>query len=111
MSKWARTKGHSFERLIAASLRLVFPGARRQLEYHSRDAKGIDIQECGPYRIQCKKLKSYASVNTIKEVQCDRELGDIPVLVTAGDNLEPVAVLFYSDFLRLVKDARQVAKS
>lgn len=100
---YARTKGHSFEREIAIELREIFPHARRQLEYHARDAKGIDIANTGDFKIQCKKLKRYASVNTILEVQCDKSLGDIPVLITAGDNQPKVAVLYFDDFLRMVK--------
>ncbi len=104
MSKLSRTKGHSFERKIASECREIgFPEARRQLEYHEDDAKGVDIQGTGCFKIQCKKLKAYVSINTIKEVQCDREK-EIPILVTAGDGLEPMAVISWSDLKLLIKN-------
>lgn len=103
MGKLSRTKGHSFEREIASRLRVVFPEARRQLEYHQRDARGVDLQQTGDYRFQCKRGRGYASVNTIGEIQCERLLGEIPVLVTQGDHAEPMAVIPFDDFLELLK--------
>jgi len=99
----ARAKGLTFEREIAIRLRAIFPAARRQLEFQVQDARGVDIQGADPYKIQCKKLAKYVSINTIKEIQCDREFGDVPVLVTAGDNEEAMAVLPFSDLLKLLK--------
>lgn len=107
MGKWSRRKGHDFEREVAQALRVVFPGARRQLEYHARDARGIDIQETGEFRFQCKRLEKYASVNTIEEIQCDRVFGDVPVLVTAGNGKEWMAVLPFDDLLRLIQAAQK----
>lgn len=99
----SRQKGHAFEREVAIALRHIFPNARRHLEYQDAEANGVDLVETGPYKIQCKKFKDYAPVNTIREVECDREiLGDVPVLVTAGDNKSAMAVLYFDDFLRLV---------
>lgn len=98
----ARRKGHQFERDIAIRLRLKFPNARRQLEYQIDDCKGVDIQNTGRYKIQCKKMRKYAPITAIFEVKCERGLGDIPVLVTAGDGLEPMAILPLEEFLRLL---------
>lgn len=104
----SRRKGHQFEREMAIALRKIFPGARRQLEYHSRDARGVDLQETGPYRIQCKKLQKYAPIERIFEVQYDcRE--EVPVLITAGDSRPPMVVLPLTEFLRLLETASSVA--
>ena len=101
MGKLSRTKGHAFERKIAAALRKFFPNARRELEYQI-GGLGIDLAETGPFKIQCKKRKTYASVATIGEVKCDRMLGDIPVLVTAGDNEPAMVVLHFEDWLAML---------
>ncbi len=101
MSKLSRTKGHSFERNVAIALRHLFPDCRRHLEYHAREANGVDLIETGPYRFQCKKKKKYASVSTIKEIQCNRET-EIPVVVTAGDNEEWMAILPFSELVKLI---------
>lgn len=107
MSAYSRRKGHSFERAVASVLRELFPDARRQLEYHSADALGVDLQHTGEYRFQCKKLKKYASITAIKEVQCARELGEIPILVTAADNEEWMAVIPFKDLIRLIERAKR----
>lgn len=108
MGAWSRNKGHSFERQLAIWLRPIFPKARRHLEYQDAEANGCDLVETGRFRFQCKKLKAYASVNTIKEVQCDRALGDIPVLVTAADREPAMAILHLEDLIEILagKDVR-----
>lgn len=103
MGKMSRTKGHGFERAVAIELRKVFPNAKRQLEYQIDDCIGVDIANTGKFKIQCKKLRKYASVNTINEVQCAKELGDVPILVTAADNAPWVAILHFDDLLRLIE--------
>lgn len=98
----SRQKGHQFERDVAIALRCVFPEARRQLEYHSADANGVDIMETGHYRFQCKKLKDYAPINRIEEVTHDPSIGEIPVLVTAADGKPAMAVLPFTDLIALL---------
>lgn len=103
--KHARTKGHSFERFIAQCLRVaeVFPEARRQLEYHIDDCKGVDLVNTGIYKLQCKKLKKYAPLSAIKEIECDELLGDVPVLVTQGDRERILVCLPFEEWVRLVR--------
>jgi hypothetical protein len=98
----ARRKGLAFEREIANRLKEVFPDARRHLENHEDDAaNGADLIHTGSYRFQLKKLKAYAPINAIKQVV--PEFGQVPILVTAGDFLEPMAVLPFDELLRLLK--------
>lgn len=105
MGKKSRTKGHAFERQVAAAFRAVFPGARRQLEYHEDDCRGVDLADTGRYKVQCKRFKDYAPLSRIEEVQCDELLGDVPVLVTAGDRRRALACLPLEEFLDLLKRA------
>lgn len=101
-----RQKGHSFEREIAIALRVVFPNARRHLENHKDDAaKGIDIVGTGVYKIQCKRLRKPAPLSMIKQVKCNELLGDVPVLITKGDNDRILACLPFEEFLRLLRQA------
>lgn len=106
MGKASRVKGFAFERKIAIALRVVWPNARRHLEYQDAVCFGVDIAETDQWKFQCKKLKSYASVNTINEVKCDRMIGEVPVLVTAGDNLEAMAVLPFDELVRLLQNQK-----
>lgn len=101
--KGCRTKGHSFERWVAESLRHIFPDAKRHLEYQAREANGRDIDYTGDYLFQCKRGRRYAALSAIKEVQICPIDGGVPVLVTKGDNEQPLACLPFSDFLRLLK--------
>ncbi len=98
----SRTKGHSFEREMAIAFREIYPLARRHLENHAMDANGVDLDNTGPWKIQCKRYKKYAPLSCIEEVQCDREKGEIPVLIAAADRKETLAVIPLTEFLRLV---------
>lgn len=102
----ARTKGHSFEREIAIQLRDIFPKARRHLEYQDAEANGVDLVETGRFRIQCKRLKKYASLTMIEEIQSDELSGEVPVLVTQGDGKPVLVALPLADFLCLLRDSR-----
>src|SRR5690606_25493463 len=104
--KGCRAKGHSFERWVAKKLRKVFPKARRHLEYQQSQAQGIDIDETGIYRIQCKRGRRYAPLTKIEEIQLCPIEGGIPVLVTKADNKEPIACLPFDHFLHLVKNQK-----
>lgn len=101
--KGCRTKGHSFERWVAETLRKIYPDAKRHLEYQAREADGRDIDHTGQYLIQCKRNKKYASLSAIKEIQIDPIECGVPVLITKGDNEEPLACLPYSHFLKLLR--------
>ncbi len=83
--------------------RAGWKSARRQMEFHHKDAKGIDLQHTEPFKVQCKKTAKYVPISTIAEIQCDRIFGDVPVLVAAGNNQEPMAILPLSDFMRLAR--------
>lgn len=101
IGKLARRKGHQFEREVAIAFRKIFPDARRHLEYQDAEANGVDLVETGHFKIQCKRGRKYASITAIEEIECDAWLGDIPVLVTQGDDKPPVVVMPLEDFLRL----------
>ena len=104
MSKAARRKGISFEQEIARRFQQVgYKQARRHLEVQMQESgTGIDLLGTGPFRVQCKKTKKYVSLNTIKEIVSEREFGDIPVLIAAGDHQEPLATMYLDDFFRMV---------
>jgi hypothetical protein len=104
--KASRRKGHQFERDCANAFREIFPNAKRNLEYQLDACYGVDLANTGDYRIQCKKLKKYASISKIEEVKCDRVLGEVPVLITAGDGKEPMAVLPLQEFLNLLSASK-----
>jgi len=104
-SRAARAKGHTFERECAIMLREFYPDARRLLENHRDDARGVDLLHTGRLRIQCKRRIDYSPVSTIAEIQCDELIaGEIPLLVTSGDGKRPMVVLSLSDFIAFLRD-------
>lgn len=98
-----RRKGHQFERDVALLFRTIFPEAKRHLETRRSDVTGVDLDHTGIFRIQCKRGKNYAPLSKIFEVQIDPMEGGVPVLVTKGDELEPLAALPLSDFLTILR--------
>lgn len=106
MGSKSRNKGHAFERWCAKRLRRIFPRARRQLEFQKDvAAEGVDIAHTGRYRIQCKKFKRYVNPSMIRQIKICPIEGGCPVLVTAGDRSEALAVLPFEEFLALVRIA------
>lgn len=106
-----RTKGHSFERWVASEMRKIFPGAKRHLEYQTDEAaKGIDLDGCGDYKIQCKRGRKYSSLSAIEQVKLDPIESGVKVLVTKGDHKEPLACIPFSHFIKLIKNEKQLRK-
>lgn len=101
--RMSRAKGHAFERWCAQQFAKIYPGAKRHLEYQSSEAKGVDLDGTGAYRVQCKRGRRYASISAIKEVEICPIDGGVPVLVTKGDNEEPMVVLPFAHFLELIE--------
>lgn len=114
MGKLSRTKGHSFERSVAHQFTEIgFPEARRQLEYHVKDALGVDLQCTEPFAVQCKRGRQYAPITAIEEIQLirpfygyipgEKTLGQIPLLITKADNKPAMAVLPWEELRRMIK--------
>jgi len=108
--KGCRTKGHAFERWCAIQFQKVFPLAKRHLEYQMEEVQGIDLDNTGEYKVQCKRGKRYSSLSSIKEVQLCPIDGGVPVLVTKGDHETPLACLPLSDFLKLLQAEKELAE-
>jgi len=102
IGRMSRTKGHSFERLIANILKVVYPDCRRHLEYQGAEANGVDLVNTGPYKIQCKRGRKYARPDAIEEVTADELMGEVPVLITQGDRKPPLVVLPLAEFTRML---------
>ena len=100
---YSRSKGHTFERFIANVFKACgFKDAQRQLEYQANQAQGIDLMGTGAFRVQCKKTKTYVSINTINEVKVKDPSTEIPVLIAAGDNLKPMVTMGLDAFVLLL---------
>ena len=104
MGKLSRTKGHSYEREVAIVFREVFPNAKRKLEYQLDECTGVDLENVGPFLIQCKRLKKYAPISKIKEVEGQ----GIHALVTCGDRQRDVICLYLADFIRILKKLKEL---
>jgi Holliday junction resolvase len=104
--KTSRTKGHSFEREIAKTLKDegIFPDACRQLEYQENQCNGVDLANTGKLRIQCKRMKSSVPISKIEEIKSD----GIHCLVSKTDRKPTYITLKFEDFLQIIKDIQTV---
>ena len=101
----ARKKGLQFEREVANDIGHIYPEAKRNLEYQADSAQeGKDISNTGPYAIQCKNHQNYVPIKTIKEIE--RTEDNRPVLVTKGNKMEPVVVMYFSDWVKMLEEIR-----
>ncbi len=106
-SSYGRTKGLAFERFVANKFKKIFPESRRQLEFQKETANGVDLYGTGDFKVQCKAFSGYAPLSCLNEVKLCPIDGGIPVLITKGTNLEPLAALRLDYFLDLVRKARR----
>jgi hypothetical protein len=99
----ARQKGLQFERDVANALGHIFPEAKRHLEMQADEAQEKrDIDNTGIFLFQCKNHQNYCSIGTINEIKV-RDPNHIPVLVTKGNKMEPMAVLPFEKFVTLLE--------
>ena len=104
MSSTNRTKGHTFERRIAAAFRARgWIEARRHLEPTQFEAQWCrDLDGTHPFAIQCKNTQSYPPLSTYLTLT-PQHPDQIPLLIAAGRNGEPtLAVLALSDLMNLI---------
>ncbi len=106
MGKLSRTKGHDFEREIAQKFRVIFPEARRQLEYNEMDCNGVDLAHTGRYLIQCKRKKKYVNPSAIAEVHL-KSAADVPILITKADHKPALAILPLDHLIELIVNSEQ----
>jgi Holliday junction resolvase len=122
MSKYARQKGHGFEREIAKDFRelgftdaMTTRNARGGDWSHSDD--GADLTGTLPYYVQCKRLAGYCSVNTIEEIilpeylpyfaqSFTEKITPVPILITKANNKPTMAIIPWEDLKQLIKLAR-----
>lgn len=107
MGKSQRTKGHNFERQIATQFRNAgWLFAARHLEFQAIEAaQGYDLVGTEPFKIQCKAHQNYVPISNITQIKA--KSGDIPVLISKGDNERACAVVYFDDFLRIIAAARR----
>lgn len=102
MGKLSRRKGHAFEREIATAFREHgYPEAKRHLEYQAQEALGVDLDNTGPWRVQCKRGRRLAPLSALWEAVSPDGVG-VPLLITRGDGGVAVAALPFEAFLRLL---------
>lgn len=99
--KMSRTKGHGYERAIANKLKPIYPEAKRHLESQAQEALGYDLDNTGPFLIQCKRYKQYAPINKIEEIKPSK---GIHALITKADRKPDIICLYLDDFLEILKD-------
>jgi len=102
MGALSRRKGHRFEREVAADLRVLFPDARRGLQYQD-GATAPDV-EGTPFHVECKAGRKPNPRAALKQAQRDTK-DRPPIAVIKDDREEPFAVMPWSVLLSLLHKA------
>ena len=100
MGAGERRKGINFERFIRRRFNSIYAKAVRNYENLPGAELGTDVI-AGPFKIQCKRGKAYASVNRIFEVNTNK---GIPLLITKADHKPEMVVINLEAFLELLKE-------
>lgn len=102
MSKYARQKGHNFERECAQLMREI--GYKECITARagdrSKDNQGQDLLNTGSLIVQCKNMQKYAPATILEQIQHSE--GYIPVVFSKAVRKEPIAILYLQDFLDLI---------
>ena len=103
--KYNRVKGHTFEREVAAALRVAMkdPAIKRSIQYRGGASDGADVI-AGPFHIECKRQKK-PRIGAAYEQACkDCPEGGYPMAVTKANRSEALATLALVDFLDLLTE-------
>lgn len=102
MSKSQRTKGACFEREISTEIsEWLGIDCKRKLGA-ARDG-GDDIQ-VGQFRIECKRHETTNVWEWYEQAKANAEAGEIPVVVFRRSRSESMALVSFSDFMRLMRE-------
>lgn len=112
--KGRRVKGHSFERHVAKLLADLYPEVKRHLESQRQEALGYDLDNTGPFRLQCKKgthvprtiYNFYKQILPKLQTKEVKEQGIIRAVVMARDFEEALVTLSISDFIYILKQMK-----
>ena len=102
MSAGQRRKGHDFERVTASKLRVIFPDARRGLQYQD-GAQCSDVVGT-PFHIECKCGKKPNVRAALRQALEDCGRAKWIACVIKDDRQEPMVVMPWGDWLELVEE-------
>lgn len=95
-----RKKGHDFERQVVLGFRTHgFPNAKRHDESVPNAVLGYDLENTGPFLVQCKCLTHYAPISAIFELPATSK---VPLLITQSDDGPAMAVLPFASLLQMI---------
>lgn len=98
----SRTKGASFEREVAASLS-EWLGLDVQRKLGAARDGGDDIQ-VGQFRLECKRCETTKVWEWYEQAKGNAGPEEIPVVVFRRSRSEPMALLSFSDFMRMMRE-------
>lgn len=105
MSASSRRKGHDYERALAATLRSVWPEARRGIS-QTRDGSDVPDVEGTPYWVEAKRGKRVA-IRAAYDQAVEAADGRPPVVVSREDRSPPLVTMGLEDWLDLVAEKEE----
>lgn len=110
MGSLSRNKGKAFELLVARSLRVLYPNAKRgNAQYRNNsqyEDKKADVEET-PWWVECSHGTSITPSNKMLQAIKSTD-GRVPVIVTRYDHCPIIASMRLDDFVALLRE-REVA--
>lgn len=109
MGKMQRTKGASFERLMANRLQHVYPDARRGIG-QARSAKEVPDVDKTPFWVECKHGKCPNLWRAIEQAQ-EATDGRPPLVIARRNGGKELAVLEVDAFIQILADLEDARKA
>lgn len=103
-----RTKGKTFEREVANSMKPLFPTAKRGIGQARSSSEVADVTGVPMFWVECKRRQSPVEIKqAMKQAETaasEDGTGKFPVVVSREDFEKSLATMLYEDWLDLVAD-------
>jgi hypothetical protein len=98
----SRTKGHDFERKIAAKLRDIWPNCITSRAGNPQaDQSGVDLVNTSQFNFQLKAMERSPTYHSILD-QMPKD-GNYNVILHKRNRKGIIAVMYFDDFIKIIK--------
>jgi len=101
MAKISRTRGANFEREVVSDIHLTL-GVKTKRNLDQYQEAGLGDIMLGNYVIECKRRRKIATYEFIEQAEESCKAGQVPLVVMRADGKKALAVMRWSDMLKLL---------
>jgi hypothetical protein len=111
MGSMQRTKGHTWEREVAAMFRAIWPDARRGLTQSRAGDEDADVM-LPRFWVECKAMQRVNIEGAFRQAtEASRRSGKIPLVCSKSNRREPLATLPLKDFVAILFELEEAKKA